>query len=93
MDDPRIQQREVAVAAVRCAARVCRAVQENMVSAQTLEKKDRSPVTVADFAAQSVVCAHLAQQYPDAAMIAEEDARQLRQNDQEAIRRAVVEKE
>lgn len=91
MKNHRVQQQQVAVAAVRSAARVCQAVQQNMVSAQTLEKKDRSPVTVADFAAQSVVCAHLQQQYPGDAMISEEDAEQLRQNGQETIRRAVVE--
>ena len=50
---------EHAVAAVRDAATVCREVQKNLVTAATLEKKDRSPVTVADFASQALVCAAL----------------------------------
>jgi len=40
------------IKAVRAAANVCRAVQANLITADTLEKKDKSPVTVADFAAQ-----------------------------------------
>ena len=48
-----------AVDAVRAAARVCRAVQARLVTAETLEKKDKSPVTVADFASQAIVCAKL----------------------------------
>ena len=46
---------EAAVVAVRDAATVCQSVQKNLVSAATLEKKDRSPVTVADFASQALV--------------------------------------
>ena len=44
-----------AISAVRAAARVCRAVQQRLVGADTLEKKDKSPVTVADFASQAIV--------------------------------------
>ena len=49
----------VAVAAVRAASIVCRKVQANLVSAETIEKKDKSPVTVADFASQAIVCSRL----------------------------------
>jgi len=54
-----LHELEVAVAAVRSAATVCRAVQADLVSAATLEKKDKSPVTVADFASQALVSAVL----------------------------------
>src|SRR5947209_8386317 len=49
----------IAVRAVRSAAIVCRAVQRNLLAAACLTKDDRSPVTVADFASQAVVCAAL----------------------------------
>ena len=39
-----------AVDAVRAASRVCIAVQRALVDADTLEKKDKSPVTVKNFA-------------------------------------------
>ncbi len=76
--------------AVRDAARVTRSVQANLVNASTLEKKDKSPVTVADFASQAVVCARLAQGNSSvAALVGEEDAADLR-GDDASVRRAQV---
>ena len=60
--------------AVRAAANVCRAVQANLITADTLEKKDKSPVTVADFAAQAIVCSHLLKALPSDLMVGEEDS-------------------
>jgi 3'(2'), 5'-bisphosphate nucleotidase len=84
------RERETAIAAVRRAAQVCRAVQQQLVSAQTLEKKDKSPVTVADFASQAVVCAGLAQAFPADPVVAEEGTGELRLDEQAPLRRAVV---
>ena len=50
---------DAAIVAVRDAATVCQSVQKNLVTAATLEKKDKSPVTVADFASQALVCSAL----------------------------------
>ncbi|MEL7087879.1 MAG: 3'(2'),5'-bisphosphate nucleotidase [Planctomycetota bacterium] len=74
---------EVAVAAVRAASRVCRGVQADLVTAATLEKKDKSPVTVADFAAQAVVCAALKAAFPGVPVVGEEDSKDLRPRDGE----------
>ena len=79
-----------AVAAVRTACRVCITVQDQLVSAQTLQKKDRSPVTVADFASQAVALSTLAEQLPDDPVVAEEDSRQLREPEQSSLRASVV---
>ena len=68
---------EVALGAVRQAGRVCRAVQ-SQITPDVLEKKDRSPVTVADFASQAVVCRVLAEALPDDPVVGEEDAAELR---------------
>ena len=50
----------------RCAppSRICRAVAQRLVTADTLEKKDQSPVTVADFASQAIVCQRLERALP-----------------------------
>lgn len=80
-----------AIAAVRQAAKVTQAVQRNLVTAQTLTKKDRSPVTVADFASQAVVCRSLVQALSQAAVVGEEDAAALREADHAAVRARVVE--
>ena len=79
-----------AKAAVRAAAVVCQAVQANLVTAATLEKKDKSPVTVADFAAQAIVCAHLEQQLGDFDMVGEEDSADLQGDDSADLRNKVV---
>jgi len=80
----------VALEAVREAAVVCRQVQANLVSAATLEKKDRSPVTVADFASQAVVCARLAERSAVPAIVAEESADRLRASDAAEQRERVL---
>ncbi len=79
---------KVALEAVRRAARVCRAVQRD-VDPLTLEKKDRSPVTVADFASQALVARSLRQAFPDDPLVGEEDAAALREA-KNAERRAQV---
>jgi len=80
-----------AVRAVRDAARVCQSVQSNLVTAATLEKKDRSPVTVADFASQALVCSSLLEHSRIHAVVGEEDAVELREAGAEATRDKVVE--
>ena len=80
-----------AIAAVRDAARVCQSVQSNLVTAATLEKKDRSPVTVADFASQALVCSSLLAHSKIHAVVGEENAAELREAGAEATRDKVVE--
>jgi 3'(2'), 5'-bisphosphate nucleotidase len=75
---------KVAVAAVRAAADVCRKVQMNLVSAETMQKRDKSPVTVADFASQAVVCKALIEALPGARIVGEEDSAELREDSEAA---------
>ncbi|MEM1063103.1 MAG: 3'(2'),5'-bisphosphate nucleotidase [Planctomycetota bacterium] len=84
--------REVSVArrAVFAAGRACAAVQKQ-IAPETLEKKDKSPVTIADYAAQAIVCRALKEAFPDDPVIAEEDAADLRSVEkQEFLDRAVA---
>ena len=83
---------EVALRAVRAASRACRAVQQRMVRPETLQKRDKSPVTVADFASQAIVCALLEQALPRDPVVGEESAKALREDAQAALRAAVVER-
>lgn len=64
---------EFAIDAVRQASTLVKQVQTEMVSS-ALTKDDRSPVTVADFAAQALVGYLLDLAFPDDAMIGEEDS-------------------
>ena len=87
-DEERV--RNAAIVAVRRAAIVCRAVQAKLVDADTLQKKDKSPVTVADFASQAVVCAVLAEHLGDDAVVGEEDSEELRSPSNATLRGEVV---
>lgn len=69
---------EAAIEAVRRASGACRGVQQRLISPETLQKKDKSPVTVADFASQAIVASTLAEALPEDRLVAEEDARELR---------------
>ncbi|MEO0477547.1 MAG: inositol monophosphatase family protein, partial [Planctomycetota bacterium] len=81
---------KIAVQAVRDAAKVCRKVQAALVTAETLEKKDKSPVTVADFASQAVVCKALADAFAEDRVVGEEGADDLRGEENTALRNQVV---
>lgn len=69
---------DAALAAVREACTLCRAVRSELVLPDTLAKKDKSPVTVADFGSQAVVSLRLAEHFPDDPIVAEEEAGELR---------------
>ncbi len=71
------QELQIAIAAVRRAAQVCQAVQRTIPSA--MEKADKSPVTIADFASQAVICQTLSEAFPNDPIIGEEDSTELRQ--------------
>lgn len=62
-----------AIAAVREAALLVRRVQKEMVTA-AISKEDKSPVTVADFAAQALVSKRLLETFPDMGFVGEENA-------------------
>ncbi|MCJ7703214.1 MAG: 3'(2'),5'-bisphosphate nucleotidase [Anaerolineales bacterium] len=66
-----------AIEAVRTASTLVKMIQAEMVS-PALTKDDRSPVTVADFAAQALVGHLLTESFPQDALIGEEDSATLR---------------
>ncbi len=70
---------EAALEAVRKASLLCRAVQDSL-DLEALQKQDRSPVTVADFGGQAVICLELLKRFPRDAIVGEEDVGLLRQN-------------
>ena len=67
---------EFTIHAVRQASLLVKQVQAEMVSS-ALTKDDRSPVTVADFAAQAYVARRLMDVFPDDALVGEETSTDL----------------
>ena len=71
------KEREVAIAAVTAATKVCETVRAT-IKPEAIEKKDKSPVTIADYGAQAVVCKALAEAFPNDPVVGEEDSADLR---------------
>jgi 3'(2'), 5'-bisphosphate nucleotidase len=73
-----------ALTAVRDAIKICRSVQAT-ITPDMLEKKDKSPVTVADCGSQAVVCRVIGDAFPKDTIIAEEDSAELKVVENEAF--------
>lgn len=68
-----------ALRAVRLASRLCRNVQAQLDQVRAITKDDKSPVTVADYASQAVICWTLRQQLGDVVVVGEESSAFLRE--------------
>lgn len=81
---------QAALSAVTQASTVCRTVQSS-ITPETLQKKDKSPVTIADFASQALICRHLQSEFSNDPVIGEEGAAELREGDPAFLKRIVEE--
>lgn len=84
------RERDFALEVVRKACYLCRAVQKDLVAADTLTKKDRSPVTVADLGVQALVSLALREAFPDDPLVGEEDSSVLEGDENAAVRDEVL---
>lgn len=75
--DLRTPELAFSLAAVRAAAQAAGSVAMRM-DVKGIEKSDLSPVTVADYACQALVAKKLAEAFPEAVLVGEEDAGDLR---------------
>lgn len=71
---------QIAIDAVITAMRLCEQVQAEMVLTDAIQKTDRSPVTVADFGSQALICKAIGEAFPDDVIVAEESAQALKEN-------------
>lgn len=83
-------EKELALRIVREAAKLCQRVQQTQ-GGKAVKKADTSPVTVADFGAQAILCQGLRGAFPDDPIIGEEDATLLQQPDLEGVRQQIIE--
>jgi 3'(2'), 5'-bisphosphate nucleotidase len=81
---------QIALQAVEKASRLCELVQSQLITEDTLTKKDKSPVTVADFGAQAIVLQYLGKHYPEIPVTAEESAAELLKEENQALCDQVV---
>jgi 3'(2'), 5'-bisphosphate nucleotidase len=67
-------------AAVEASA-LCEKIRMDLAAAGALLKSDKSPVTIADFGSQAMICKRIRQKFPHDAIVAEEDSKELRRPD------------
>ncbi|RSH86895.1 uncharacterized protein EHS24_005173 [Apiotrichum porosum] len=79
---------DLAILSVLRGCYLTKSVQDTLVSKDTVIKKDKSPVTVADLSAQALISLHLLDHFPTDLIIGEEDTSELRAN--EPLRNKVV---
>lgn len=65
--------------AVSEAMRMTRTIQVELTKADSITKSDKSPVTIADFTAQAIVCEMLNQRFPEIPIVAEERSDALKE--------------
>mmetsp|Transcript_14198 Transcript_14198/g.36276 ORF Transcript_14198/g.36276 Transcript_14198/m.36276 type:complete len:382 (-) Transcript_14198:52-1197(-) len=87
---PYERERRVAVKAVYQACKVTKEVFTSLVTAETLSKKDTSPVTAADFSAQALINTVLKAAFPDDRVISEEEASDLKSPETKELKDKVV---
>lgn len=67
------REKVAAERALLAAMSITRRIQRTLTSGETITKADRSPVTLADFAVQALVCKWLSQALPHIPIVGEED--------------------
>jgi 3'(2'), 5'-bisphosphate nucleotidase len=72
------REKTIAIQAVAEATQLCLHIQRDLVETASLEKHDRSPVTIADFGSQALICRRLVKTFPHDAIVGEEDSIDLR---------------
>lgn len=83
-------EQEIALKAVTLAGELCEKVRQQQ-GGQSISKPDSSPVTIADFGAQALICHLLNQEFPSDPIIAEESAYLLRQKDHQETLQNITE--
>lgn len=80
----------VALEAVRQASALCSTAQAGLTSSEHMDKADKSPVTVADYGAQALVLNTLAKAFPADPAVGEEDAGDLRKEENAVLFSKIV---
>ncbi len=82
-------EKELALKIVKQAAKLCQRVQQTD-GGKAVKKADTSPVTVADFGAQAILCQGLMEAFPNDPVIGEEDATLLQKSGLEGVRQQII---
>ncbi len=71
--------------AVIKASCLCQQVRADLVGGASILKSDRSPVTIADYGSQAIICKLIRERFPQDTIVAEEDSKELRRPERSKI--------
>jgi 3'(2'), 5'-bisphosphate nucleotidase len=74
-----------AIQAVIKASALCQKIRLYLVGGESILKSDRSPVTIADYGSQAIICKLIRERFPNDTIVAEEDSKELRRPDRSKI--------
>ncbi len=81
---------QTAIQAAIEASALCEKIRTDPSRGESILKSDRSPVTIADYASQAIICKLLRERFPNDAIVAEEDSKELRRPDHSKILEQVM---
>jgi 3'(2'), 5'-bisphosphate nucleotidase len=67
-----------ALQATIMASQLCQKIRKDLTGRESILKSDRSPVTIADFGSQAIICKFIKEKFPNDIVVAEEDSAELR---------------
>ena len=71
-------------AAIKASA-LCQRIRMDLVGGESILKSDRSPVSIADYGSQAIICKLIRERFPNDTIVAEEDSKELRRPDHSKI--------
>ena len=74
-----------AIQAAVKASELCQKIRKDLVGGESILKSDRSPVTIADYASQAILCKWIRERFPHDTIVAEEDSKELKRPDHSKI--------
>ncbi len=76
---------KIGLEAVEKAMRISRKIQKELTSEDKIDKSDKSPVTIADFTAQAVICSILNRSFPGIPIVGEEESTDLKKPENNSL--------
>ena len=74
---PYQQEKETAIRALIVASNLTMSVHNDLIGKRSIQKEDRTPVTVVDYGSQAIICKILNDDFPGDPIVAEEDSKEL----------------
>ena len=74
-----------AIQAAINASALCERIRTDLAGGESILKSDRSPVTIADYGSQAIICKLIRERFPNDTIVAEEDSKELRRPDRSKI--------